>query len=155
MGNKNKNIKMSNNMKSQNCDEYVVFEATNKIDLCEHETLGELLTSYKKFLMGIIDEIRDIHYIDEICFKTFQIEHNFFAILTQEPLDWMLAGMKLGLAFSYSPKDTYYILDEITWNKKDVCIKTLSAKISEITNALIQIAKDPIKKLSKEKIRKL
>merc|ERR1711862_602094 len=48
-----------------------------------------------------------------------------------------------------------FILDEITWNKDDVNIKTLATKKSEIVNALIKFAKEPIKKLSKEKIRKL
>jgi len=128
---------------------------TNTIDLNDYNDKGELLTAHKRFFMGLVDEIRDIIVFDEFCDKSTENEQNFFMIKMLEPLDWMLTGMRLGLAFVHSDNDIDFILNTCSWNKGTYFnLKKMGVEKSFIIDSLIKICNDPIKMLSKEKISK-
>merc|ERR1712232_142783 len=127
----------------------------NTVNPCDYADIGDLLTAYKTFFMKNLDEIRDIHFLEEIIFKATKNEQNFFRIMAEEPLKWMLTGMKLALAFTYSDKDLDFILNKITWNKDNIYnIKTMSLLKNDMIKSLLKICNNPMKNLSREKISK-
>jgi len=76
-------------------------------------------------------------------------------ITMEEPLEWMLIGMRLGLAFVNCDNDVDYILSGCTWNKGIYYnLQKLCAQKTFIVNSLIKICEDPLNKLSKAKISK-
>jgi len=94
-----------------------VFGQKNTIDLNEFNDKGELLTAYKRFFMGQVDEIREKTVFSATFYKKVDCQENFFMITMSEPLDWMLVGMRLALAFVFSDNEVDYILTDCTWNK--------------------------------------
>jgi len=137
----------SQEKKASNRSKSINIVQDSLVNLCDYVDLDELLTAYRNFFMKNLNEIRDIHFVEEICFKNDLNEQNFFRVMTEEPLEWMLTGMKLALAFAYSDKDLDFILNKITWNKDKVyCIKTFSLIKLDIIKSLLKICNDPINK---------
>jgi len=94
-----------------------VFGKKNTIDLDDFNDKGELLTTYKRFFMRYIDEIREKTVFTATFYKKIDCQESFFMITMREPLDWMLVGMRLALAFVYSDNEVDYILTDCTWDK--------------------------------------
>jgi len=146
---------MKNNTVDHNYFLDIVFGMKNTIDLDDYTNKSELLTAYKTFFMEHVHEIREKTVFSETLYQKVNCQENFFMITMEEPLEWMLIGMRLGLAFVNSDNDLDYILNGCTWNKGIYYnIQKLCAQKTLIVNSLIKICEDPFNRLSKEKISK-
>merc|ERR1711879_418116 len=143
-----------------------VVRMTHAIDLNDYKSKSQLLDGYKQFFLKQIDLIKkaifpekkleDCSQVGEALLsqskKYIENQDNFFLISMDEPKDWILTGMRLGLAFVNDDKDSDLILTVCPWNDgTGFSIKKMSEQKCAIIKQLKKICNDPINMLSMAK----